>query len=209
MGIFLEWGFEAKTEFLLNTASRYLVSVSNSITYAFASSHYLNKLWPSYSSLCCCCDLGSYVDILTFDGEPFHGNFYSVSDILSVLLTQSHSKRQRKYRVTLGVEIISCVKMVWYQIIIAISVYKYTCLWRLPPKISTVCRVITPIFDCEPLFSIQSKYYEVENSTPLMGLEPTTPGIRVLEPLTFGNRISNFIPQFTGNVITYPCWNQT
>ena len=31
-----------------------------------------------------------------------------------------------------------------------------------------------PILDCEQLFLVQSNFYEVENSMPLMELEPTT-----------------------------------
>ena len=36
-----------------------------------------------------------------------------------------------------------------------------------------------PIFDCEHLFLGQLELYEVENSTPLLGPEPTTPQLFV------------------------------
>ena len=36
-------------------------------------------------------------------------------------------------------------------------------------------RSTAPIYDCEQLFLIQSKSFEVENKAPLMQIEPTTP----------------------------------
>ena len=39
--------------------------------------------------------------------------------------------------------------------------------------------IYTHPYDCEKLFFKQWKFYHVENSTPLMGLEPTTPRLYV------------------------------
>ena len=43
-------------------------------------------------------------------------------------------------------------------------------------------RAKAPIFDWEQLFLIQSKSYEVENSTLMMGHEPTNPRLHAKSP---------------------------
>ena len=56
-------------------------------------------------------------------------------------------------------------------IVIIIKIYIYTSFVEVKIRNANHTRVTVPIFDYEQLFLKQSKFYLVENSTPLVGLE--------------------------------------